>query len=69
MLKHLIRKVHARYAASANGALLGDFAAWLVSGQYCRLTEAAVTPRPNILCGVEQQSNLPHPDPPTLDST
>ena len=36
MLKHLFRKVHARYAASANGALLGDFAAWLVSAGYTR---------------------------------
>ena len=36
MLKHLFRKVHARYAASANGALLGDFAAWLVSAGYAR---------------------------------
>ncbi|MCU4162083.1 tyrosine-type recombinase/integrase [Acidiphilium sp. AL] len=36
MLKHLFPKVHARYAASANGALLDDFAAWLVSAGYAR---------------------------------
>jgi integrase/recombinase XerD len=34
MLKYLFRKVHERYTASANGALLGDFAAWLVSAGY-----------------------------------
>jgi integrase/recombinase XerD len=38
MLKRLFPKVHARYAASANGALLGDFAAWLVSAGYARHT-------------------------------
>src|SRR5207244_11366584 len=36
MLKRLFPKVHARYAASANGALLGDFAVWLVSAGYAR---------------------------------
>ena len=36
MLKCLFPKVHARYAASANGALLADFAAWLVSAGYAR---------------------------------
>jgi integrase/recombinase XerD len=36
MLKRLFPKVHARYAASANGALLGDFAVWLVSAGYTR---------------------------------
>jgi integrase/recombinase XerD len=36
MLKRLFPKVHARYAASANGALLADFAAWLVSAGYTR---------------------------------
>ena len=36
MLKRLFPKVHARYAASANGALLTDFAAWLVSAGYAR---------------------------------
>jgi integrase/recombinase XerD len=34
MLKQLFRKVHTRYARSASGALLGDFAAWLVSAGY-----------------------------------
>jgi integrase/recombinase XerD len=36
MLKRLFPKIHARYAASAHGALLGDFAAWLVSAGYAR---------------------------------
>jgi site-specific recombinase XerD len=36
MLKRLFPKVHARYAASANGALLADFAAGLVSAGYAR---------------------------------
>lgn len=36
MLKRLFPKVHARYAASANGALLADFATWLVSAGYAR---------------------------------
>ena len=36
MLKHLFRKIHARYAASANGALLEDFAGWLMSVGYAR---------------------------------
>jgi hypothetical protein len=36
MLKHLSRKIHARYAASANGALLDDFAGWLISVGYAR---------------------------------
>jgi len=36
MLKRLFPKIHARYAASAHGALLGDFAAWLVAAGYAR---------------------------------
>jgi integrase/recombinase XerD len=36
MLKRLFPRVHARYAASANGALLGDFASWLMSTGYSR---------------------------------
>ena len=49
MLKSLFPKLHARYAASTHGALLGDFAAWLVSvgyarpaahGHVCRLKQA-----------------------------
>ena len=36
MLKPLIPKVHARFAASANGALLGDFATRLVSAGYAQ---------------------------------
>ena len=36
MLKHLFRKIHARYTASANGALLEDFAGWLMSVGYAR---------------------------------
>jgi hypothetical protein len=36
MLKPLFPKIHARYAASAHGALLGDFAARLVSTGYAR---------------------------------
>jgi integrase/recombinase XerD len=36
MLKRLFPKVHARYTASVNGALLGDFAVWLVSAGYAR---------------------------------
>src|SRR5215469_9790004 len=36
MLKRLFPKVHAQYAASANGPLLADFAAWLVSAGYAR---------------------------------
>jgi integrase/recombinase XerD len=36
MLKHLFQKVPARYAASANGALLAAFAAWLVSTGYAQ---------------------------------
>jgi integrase/recombinase XerD len=36
MLKRLFPKLHARYAGSAHGALLGDFAAWLVSAGYAR---------------------------------
>lgn len=34
MLKQLFPLVHARYAASAHGGLLSDFAAWLVSAGY-----------------------------------
>jgi integrase/recombinase XerD len=36
MLKRLFPKIHARYAASAHGALPGDFAAWLGSAGYAR---------------------------------
>jgi site-specific recombinase XerD len=36
MLKHLFPRTHARFATSANGQLLGDFAAWLVSVGYSR---------------------------------
>jgi integrase/recombinase XerD len=36
MLKDLFPKVHARYATSANGDLLGEFAAWLISAGYTR---------------------------------
>jgi site-specific recombinase XerD len=36
MLKDLFPRDHARYAASVNGQLLGDFAAWLVSLGYAR---------------------------------
>jgi hypothetical protein len=36
MLKRPFPKIHARYAALAHGALLGDFAAWLVSAGYAR---------------------------------
>jgi hypothetical protein len=35
MLRYLPR-VHAQYAASTNGALLADFAAWLLSARYPR---------------------------------
>lgn len=36
MLKRLFPKIHARYRTSARGALLGEFAAWLVSAGYAR---------------------------------
>jgi integrase/recombinase XerD len=36
MLNYLFRKAHARYAASANGALLDDFSIWLTSVGYGR---------------------------------
>lgn len=36
MLKYLFPKAHARYATSANGDLLDDFATWLVSAGYAR---------------------------------
>ncbi|MCW2113930.1 tyrosine-type recombinase/integrase [Bradyrhizobium elkanii] len=38
MLEHLFRKVHACYTGSPNGALLEDFAAWLISAGYARPT-------------------------------
>jgi integrase/recombinase XerD len=38
MLEHLFRKVHACYAGSPNGALLDDFAAWLISAGYAHPT-------------------------------
>jgi integrase/recombinase XerD len=36
MLEHLFPRFHERYAASANGDMLDDFAAWLVSAGYSR---------------------------------
>src|SRR5271169_1685563 len=36
MLKRLFPKIHARYRTPARGALLGEFAAWLVSAGYAR---------------------------------
>lgn len=38
MLEHLFRKVHACYAGSPNGALLDDFATWLISAGYAQHT-------------------------------
>ena len=38
MLEHLFRKVHACYTGSSNGALLEDFATWLISAGYARPT-------------------------------
>ncbi|MBB4383657.1 tyrosine-type recombinase/integrase [Bradyrhizobium sp. SBR1B] len=38
MLEHLFRKVHAFYSGSPNGALLEDFATWLISAEYARPT-------------------------------
>ena len=38
MLEHLFRKVHACYSRSPNGALLEDFATWLISAGYARPT-------------------------------
>lgn len=38
MLEHLFRKVHACYAGSPNGALLDDFASWLISAGYAQPT-------------------------------
>jgi integrase/recombinase XerD len=38
MLEHLFRKVHASYAGSPNGALLDDFATWLISAGYAQHT-------------------------------
>lgn len=38
MLEHLFRKVHACYTGSPNGALLEDFATWLISAGYARPT-------------------------------
>lgn len=38
MLEHLFRKVHACYSGSTNGALLEDFATWLISAGYARHT-------------------------------
>jgi integrase/recombinase XerD len=38
MLEHLFRKAHTRYTGSPNGALLEDFAAWLISAGYARPT-------------------------------
>ena len=36
MLERLFPKIHAQYSASANGALLDDFAGWLVSTGYAQ---------------------------------
>jgi integrase/recombinase XerD len=38
MLERLFRKVHASYAESPNGALLEDFATWLISSGYAQHT-------------------------------
>ena len=38
MLEHLFRKIHASYTGSPNGALLEDFATWLISVGYAQHT-------------------------------
>jgi integrase/recombinase XerD len=38
MLEYLFRKAHTCYAGSPNGALLDDFATWLISAGYARQT-------------------------------